>query len=558
MNLMVILSALVFAACPTSDGGGDDFVELYAVAYDRNDATTGTVPYDANEYEEGWTVTVQGNTGGLDRDGYVYSGWNTRADGSGTTRTQGETFLMGNSTVRLYAKWTANSVATYRVTYDVNGATGGTPPADSTNYEVSQTVTVQGNTGSLVRTGYTFAGWNTAADGSGTGYAAGAAFAMGTTAVRLYAKWTTNPTYTVTYNANGATGGTPPTDSTNYEEGQPMTVQGNTGNLSWSDNRFTGWNTASDGSGTSYAAGASFAMPAANVTLYARWTPFAFAAAAAAEANGWRSVTYGNGLFVAVADNGTNQVMTSPDGITWTARVAAEANTWFAVTYGNGLFVAVASGSDGVMTSPDGITWTAHTAAYSAWWMSVTYGNGLFVAVADGSNGVMTSPDGVTWTARVVPEANGWRSVTYGNGLFVALAYNGTNQVMTSPDGINWTARFAAEALTWVSVIYANGLFVAVALDGTSQVMTSPDGIDWTSRTTIAESNNWNSVAYGNGLFVAVAASGTNRVMTSPDGITWTARAAAEASGWYSVTYSNNRFIAVASTGTNRVMYADW
>ena len=35
--------------------------------------------------------------------------------------------------------------------------------------------------------------------------------------------------------------------------------------------------------------------------------------------------------------------MTSPDGITWTDRTAAEANQWFSVTYGNGLFVAVSS-----------------------------------------------------------------------------------------------------------------------------------------------------------------------------------------------------------------------
>jgi hypothetical protein len=80
-------------------------------------------------------------------------------------------------------------------------------------------------------------------------------------------------------------------------------------------------------------------------------------ARAAAEANGWRSVTYGNSLFVAVAANGANRVMTSPDGTTWTARSAAEANLWVDVTYGSDLFVAVAaSGTNRVMTSPDGTT----------------------------------------------------------------------------------------------------------------------------------------------------------------------------------------------------------
>ena len=80
---------------------------------------------------------------------------------------------------------------------------------------------------------------------------------------------------------------------------------------------------------------------------------YPWTARSAAEANTWYAVTYGNGLFVAVANNGTNRVMTSPDGVTWTARSAAQANLWSAVTYGNGLFVAVAySGTNRVMTAP--------------------------------------------------------------------------------------------------------------------------------------------------------------------------------------------------------------
>jgi hypothetical protein len=88
--------------------------------------------------------------------------------------------------------------------------------------------------------------------------------------------------------------------------------------------------------------------------------------------------------------------MTSPDGITWTARTAAVSSGWFAVTYGNGTFVAVAFTGAGsrVMTSPDGITWTARTAAAQYNWNGVTFANGQFVAVAFGTsngNAVMTS-----------------------------------------------------------------------------------------------------------------------------------------------------------------------
>ncbi len=279
--------------------------------------------------------------------------------------------------------------------------------------------------------------------------------------------------------------------------------------------------------------------------------------------NYWKSVTYGNGLFVALSwwESDGPRVMTSHDGITWATGATLLSNSWQSVTYGNGLFVAVAGSGTGnrVMTSTDGITWTIRTSAANNNWQSVTYGNGLFVAVAGSGTGnrVMTSPDGITWTLRSSAADNNWKSVTYGNGFFVAVAIIGIgNSVMTSPDGITWTIR-TSPANLWYSVTYANGLFVAVASSGTgNRVMTSPDGITWTLRSSAAD-NSWTSVTYGNGLFVAVAWFGTsNLVMTSPDGITWTIRTSAN-DKWISVTYGNGLFVAVADNGPgtgNRVM----
>ena len=268
-----------------------------------------------------------------------------------------------------------------------------------------------------------------------------------------------------------------------------------------------------------------------------------------AEYSNWTSVTYGNSLFVVVA---SNKVMTSPDGIAWTSRTAAADNYWNSVTYGNGLFVAVAGSGTGnrVMTSPDGIAWTSQTSAADNEWYSVTYGNGLFVAVAFSGTGnrVMTSPDGIIWTSRTAGTNNSWTSVTFGNGLFVAVAYSGTgNRVMTSPNGITWTSRTAAAGNAWRSVTFENNLFVAVSNDGTgNRVMTSPDGIAWTSQTSAAD-NYWNGVSYGNGLFVAVASNGQgNRVMTSPDGITWTSVTYMPGLAWQSVVYGNGMFVSVA------------
>ena len=83
------------------------------------------------------------------------------------------------------------------VTYNANGATTGNVPTDNTEYNPNATVTVLGNTGNLERTGCTFAGWNTKADGTGTSYAADATFSISANTT-LYAKWTA----TVTWKAN--------------------------------------------------------------------------------------------------------------------------------------------------------------------------------------------------------------------------------------------------------------------------------------------------------------------------------------------------------------------
>ena len=242
----------------------------YGVTYNANGSTGGTAPVDGNSYAPGSTVVVMANTGALVKTGSTFAGWNTAANG-GTTYATGATFAMGSANVILYARWTP---VTYGVTYNANGSTGGTAPVDGDAYAAGATVIVLGNNGVLVKTGSTFAGWNTAANG-GTTYAGGATFAMGSANVILYARWTP-VTYGVTYNANGSTGGTAPVDGNAYAPGATVTVLGNTGVLVKTGATFAGWNIAANGGGTTYLGGASFAMGSANVILYARWTPVTY------------------------------------------------------------------------------------------------------------------------------------------------------------------------------------------------------------------------------------------------------------------------------------------
>ena len=146
--------------------------------------------------------------------------------------------------------------------------------------------------------------------------------------------------------------------------------------------------------------------------------------------NSWRAVCWSPelALFVAVAFSGTgNRVMTSPDGITWTARTSAADNDWRSVCWSPelALFVAVADSGTGnrVMTSPDGITWTARTSAADNTLRSVCWAAGpkLFFAVADAGNKVHTSPDGITWTSRTGAADNVWRSVCWSQELSIVV-----------------------------------------------------------------------------------------------------------------------------------------
>jgi uncharacterized repeat protein (TIGR02543 family) len=236
----------------------------YAVTYNTNGATSGTAPA-AQTKTQGIALTLSGNMGALARTGHTFAGWNTAVGGTGTKYAEGSSYT-AEADVVLYAQWTA--LPSYAVTYNSNGATSGTEPGAQTKTQ-GIALTVSGNTGSLAKTGHTFAGWNTAADGTGANHEVGASYTADAGVV-LYAQWTALPTYAVTYNSNGATSGTAPAAQTKTQ-GVALTLSGNAGSLARTGHTFAGWNTEADGTGTSYAVGASYTAEA-GVVLYAQWT----------------------------------------------------------------------------------------------------------------------------------------------------------------------------------------------------------------------------------------------------------------------------------------------
>jgi len=141
------------------------------------------MPY-AIAYGNGTFVAIDFETIFTSTDGKNWSKQlGTQGGFQGVAYGNGSFVVVGNDGTIL------QSYVKYTVAYDDNGSTGGSVPTDNGTYDQENEVAVLENTGSLVRTGYTFAGWNTKADGNGTDYAPGATFKMGAKDVTLYAKW---------------------------------------------------------------------------------------------------------------------------------------------------------------------------------------------------------------------------------------------------------------------------------------------------------------------------------------------------------------------------------
>ena len=147
--------------------------------------------------------------------------------------------------------------ANITVDFDANGGEGTMPTwtgKPNTSFDLPK------NT--FTREGYTFTGWNTAADGTGAAYAdkAPVKFSENTA---LYAQWTQDPV--ITFDANGGKG-TMGTQTVKPNEATALTAN----TFTRADYDFTGWNTAKDGTGTAYGDKANITTNE-NVTLYAQW-----------------------------------------------------------------------------------------------------------------------------------------------------------------------------------------------------------------------------------------------------------------------------------------------
>ena len=239
----------------------------YTIKFNGNGSTSGSTASMAMTYDVAKNLTANG----FKKSGYHFAGWNTKADGSGTSYYNQQSVknltATNGGTVTLYAQWSTNS---YTIAFVGNGNTGGTTSSMTMKFDVAKNLNANGYT----KTGYSFKNWNTKADGSGTSYANQQSVKNLTTVnggtFYLYALWKPN-TYTINFYGNGSTGGSTASMSMTYDVAKNLTANGftKTGYL------FSGWNTKSDGTGTSYTNKQSVknltTVNGGVINLYAQW-----------------------------------------------------------------------------------------------------------------------------------------------------------------------------------------------------------------------------------------------------------------------------------------------
>ncbi|NDL66998.1 InlB B-repeat-containing protein [Anaerotalea alkaliphila] len=175
------------------DNGGDPPPTTYPLTYEANGGT-GTMTDPASPYGEGMDATVLENAFTAP-EGYEFTGW-TDSLVEGASYQPGDTITM-NGPVTLYALWGEvednggdPELATFTLAYDANGGTGTmTDPASPYGEEGSAIVLAN----TFARSGYSFVGWNTAANGSGVSFNPGDSISM-TADIVLYAQWSADRT----------------------------------------------------------------------------------------------------------------------------------------------------------------------------------------------------------------------------------------------------------------------------------------------------------------------------------------------------------------------------
>ena len=325
--------------------------------------------------------------------GYTFVGWNTSINDSGTDYADGSTYSF-NSDVGLYAQWLPIPVV-HNVTFFEN-----TIATDSVNAMQAATAPqpltlIQNLHPSFSNPGYTFVGWNTSANGSGSPYSDGSTYSFNAD-IGLYAQWAAvSVIHTLTLYENESASDSIDSTMTGNTISSITPFASIQPTFSNAGHSFVGWNTSSNGSGTSYADGAQFSF-GSNAALYAQWVV----------STAFHIVTF-------YENDGPSDSDSSSMSATEATPLTHFADFQPRFVDGTHMFSGWNTSSDGTGTSySDGFQFSFQTdlVLYAQWTLSVV---DTYSFSANGGSGTISSISGSPGSSLVVPGQTGFIRVGF-------------------------------------------------------------------------------------------------------------------------------------------------
>ena len=397
----------------------------------------------------------------LSNPGYSFRYWTTNQDGTGTVFADGANydFTLGNMV--LWAQWIPNHVTFYE----------NAGPLDSVNAQQSATSSTSltsftALSPSFAKTGYTFAGWSTSPDGTGTTYSNGATYDFTLGSTLLYAQWTP-ATYAVNFVADG---GTTSATSGSATGGSSLVLP----TASEPGYVFNGWYTAAQGGSLVGQGGTSF-TPTSSTTLYAQWASSSYAVNFAANGG------------TASSTSASFTTGASPLVLPTASEPGYVFNGWYTAAQGGSLV-----GQGGASFTP-----TSSTTLYAQWSAATSQvsfeANGGAVSVPSSSYTTGSTPLTLPTPSEPGFTFDGWFTAPQGGSL---VGMGGGSYAPNSSTTLfaQWTALPAFNVT--FSANGGNGVVGTVsALSGAAVSLPSPASITRPGYVF----TGWNSVADGSG-----------------------------------------------------------
>ena len=310
---------------PINNYGKWDGFNIRCVVKNDNTALNGNIHYEANGADGAMAddVNVNLNTAAAKTATYahahfVFSRWNTAADGSGTNVKDRDMVaeaarnmnIGSGGTLTLYAIWGKTGT----LSYDANGGTGA--PGDSVVITEAATFDFTVSVAVPAKTDHVFLGWSEDPDAEIPDYVGGDTFSTAETEMTLYAVWRAADCAVgnICYRGNGADAGTSLTHVANSNTNTILRPS----DFSRAGYGFLGWNTEEDGSGTTY--GAMGTMKTGDLTSegVSMWATWLAAAGTMQSFTGCGAMSIGDVTALTdTRDNNTYAVAKLADGKCW-------------------------------------------------------------------------------------------------------------------------------------------------------------------------------------------------------------------------------------------------